>query len=29
VAQGDGISAWVKAVLLEGVGLPADAAPWL
>jgi hypothetical protein len=29
VAQGDGISPWLKAGLLEGVGLPADAAPWL
>jgi hypothetical protein len=29
VAPGDGISPWLKAGLLEGVGLPADAAPWL
>jgi hypothetical protein len=25
----DEISPWAKAGLLEGVGLPADAAPWL
>jgi hypothetical protein len=29
VAQGDEISPWLKAGLLEGVGLPAGAAPWL
>jgi hypothetical protein len=23
------VSRWVKAGLMEGVGLPADAAPWL
>jgi hypothetical protein len=26
---GDEMSPWLRAGLMEGVGLPADAAPWL
>jgi hypothetical protein len=25
----DAVSPWLKAGLMEGIGLPADAAPWL
>jgi hypothetical protein len=28
-AEGDEVNPWLRAGLMEGIGLPADAAPWL
>jgi hypothetical protein len=27
--EGDQVNPWLRAGLMEGIGLPADAAPWL
>jgi hypothetical protein len=27
--EGDEVNPWLRAGLMEGIGLPADAAPWL